>query len=363
MSFSYRYDIGIFAALLALVYLACTPASVAGSDNTDHAQIDLAKLADGHEISTSMLAIPATKHIYRLDKALEFKTWVQPNDNNLEAPRQHSTTWLKATLSNSSEQALIRWLVLEPWRLKRVEAFFFRLDSTEILRKKTTGLVVPLKDRSVNNGKTIIPIELNAGESQELYLKVYSDSMPFLSIKNWDPVAYSQNLHQSRLYQVGLFAAILMLLAVLVLQFNTGLIITGLWLLVAFVFESEKDGFFSNYLLSFLEAYSANIRITAWILTEYLFLVTSVFLLGFKNHRSWRVFLALMFLPVLMIASLSFVLDGVMIRNLGILAASPYAISWLFMAGAVLRSRRPAELSLLVLLFAYWSFSTPGFNS
>ncbi|WP_245597845.1 ATP-binding protein [Marinospirillum insulare] len=284
--------------------------------------------------------------------------WSHKNKSLLNAPRAHTNFWLKTTLHNSSNQALIRWLAIEPWRLNQVDAYFLNPNTKQLLWHEATGLVVPIQDRTISNGKAIIPIRLNAGETQLLFIKIRSDSLPFLSIKNWEPVAYTNSISGSRIFQATIFAAIVTLLIVLVFQLNAGLLITGIWLLVAFVFETEKDGFFSNYLLTFLGDYSLNLRVSTWILTEQLFLTTSVFLLGLHTYRHWRIFLIVTALPAVLMIGVTFLVDGNASRNLGILITSCYAFSWLFMLLPALRIRHPKQMILLLLLFAYWAFSS-----
>lgn len=347
----------MLTAIIATVFLVITSqATYANASSKTY--IDLAKAPDNSELTGSMLAIPGDSNIQSLSDALTFNDWVRPDEDTLDAPRQHSTTWLKSSVHNSSDQALIRWLVLEPWRMNRVDAFFLNPNTKEVLRQKTTGLVVPIQDRAVTNGKTIIPVQLNAGETQQLFIKIYSDSLPFVSVKSWEPVSYSQTINENRLFQAALFAGIVTLLAVLALQFNAGLFITGIWLLVAFIFETEKDGFFSLYLFDFLEGYSANLRVSAWVFTEQFFLTTSVFLLGLNGHRFWRRYLVLTTFCALVLTILTFVLDGASIRNWGILVTGLYAVSWLFMITPALRARLTGQKAILFLLFGYWATSS-----
>lgn len=318
---------------------------------------DLATTPNNHELIGNMLSSPKNGNLRQLSDAVHFHDWQPIGQDALNAPRQHTTIWLKAALHNSSDQALIHWLVLEPWRLNRVDAFLLHPVTGEQLRHYATGLDIALEKPAVGNGKAIIPVTLSPGETQQLYLKIYNDSLPFISIKNWEPAAYSQSIHDSRMFQVALFAAIVTLLVVLALQFNTGLIITGIWLLVAFIFEVEKDGFFSNYLLISLEHYSANLRVSGWIFTEQLFLAVSLFLLGLNKRRGWQIFLLLTTLSAFTMVSLTFVLNGVSIRNLGILVTGLYALSWLFMILPALRIKRTQQLTILTLLSIYWVVS------
>ncbi|MDO6823564.1 ATP-binding protein [Marinobacter sp. 1_MG-2023] len=305
-----------------------------------------------------MTTISGSRNVQNYHDALNSTDWAHPGEDTFNAPRQHTTTWLNATLHNSSGQALTRWLVLEPWRMTRVDAFFLSPTSKALLWQKTTGLAQPLQDRTISNGKSVIPVKLNAGETQQLLLKIDSDSLPFVSVKSWEPASYAQSIHEKRVFQIVLFACIVMLLTVLTLKFNAGLFITGLWLLIAFIFETEKDGFFSLYLLPVLENYSTNLRVSAWVFTEQLFLTTSVFLLGLHQHRFWRRFLALTAISAVVTACLTFVLDGVSIRSWGILITGLYALSWPFMIPPTLQAKRPGQTPILLLLFAYWVTSS-----
>ncbi|MFD1007221.1 ATP-binding protein [Oceanisphaera ostreae] len=349
----------LLATLTALFLVLVSPARadmVSGPSDLSHI-IDLANMPDNTELTGNMLTSPKNSTIQNLSDAVNFSDWHNIGRDTLNAPRQHTTVWLKAAVHNSSDQALIRWLVLEPWRVNRVDAFFINPASGEQLRHDATGLDIPLQDRTVSNGKTIVPVTLSPGETQQFYLNIYSDSLPFISIKSWEPVAYSQSINDSRIFQIALFAAILTLLIILLLQFNVGLIITGIWLLVAFIFETEKDGFFSNYLLSFLEDYSANLRLSAWIFTEQLFLMTSFILLGLNQHRHWRIFIQLTAASAFIMTCLTFVLNGASIRSLGIMITGLYAISWLFMIIPGLRIKRTQQLAILALLSIYWVVS------
>jgi len=346
----------VFKVVIATFVVMITSHALA--DAPAVAAIDLAKSPDDQELTGSMLAIPGNRNVQRLDDALKFTDWIRPGEGTLSAPREHTTIWLKTTLYNSSDQALVRWLVLEPWRMNQVDAFFLNPDDQQLIWQNTTGLATPLQDRSIGNGKTVIPVKLNAGEAETLFLRISSDSLPFISIKSWDPVAYTQNINEKRIYQIALFSGIVTLLAVLALKLNASLLITGIWLLIAFIFEAEKDGFFSLYLLSSLEQYSVNLRFSAWVFTEQLFLTTSIFLLGLNSYRRWQRFLAITAISALVMAGLTFILDGVSIRNLGIMVTGLYAASWLFMIRPALQAQRMGQITILLLLFIYWVVSS-----
>lgn len=317
--------------------------------------IDLTIIPNGQELTGLMRAIIKDSSVQTLNDAQNFNNWVNATPDKLAAPRQLTTSWLKATFHNSSDLPLIHWLVLEPWRLNRVDAYFVNPDTGEQLWHTATGLEVPLQNRAISNGKTIIPIKLNAGEARQIFVKINSKSLPSFSIKNWEPVAYTENIDRSRLFQTAILAGILTLLIVLVSQLNTGLLITGAWLLAAFILEAEKDGYFSNYLLSSLEHYSFNLRVSAALFAGQLFLATSVFLLGLNRQKTWRRLLLLTAFLAFLIAGLTFILDPTTIRYLGIVLTLFYTLSWLFMIAPALRIRQPGQITLFSLLAIDWA--------
>lgn len=319
--------------------------------------INLAELPDGQELLPYMEVRKATHLEEELREGLNGESWQTAEPDALKAPRQHSVYWLRATFQNSSQRALTRWLVFEPWRLNRLDAYVFS-ERGERVWQDTTGLEVPQQERSVDNGKTVIPVALAPGEQQLILIRVYSDSLPFLSIKNQNPVTYTQQLDANQSRHIAFLAGITILLFVLALQLDKAMIITGVWLLIAFIFESEKDGFFSTFLLPYLSDYSANLRVSAWFFTEYLFLVTSVLLLGLQSSRPWRRYLILAGSLTALMSVLTFVLDGALIRNLGVIMTGSFAVSWLLLIPQALSKPRKGQRVILSLLAIYWAVSS-----
>ncbi|MCK0163916.1 ATP-binding protein [Marinobacter sp. S6332] len=344
--------VAIFAAFL----LTLSTISQAQTEIYSNPYLDLATQPDGSELIEFMQAISGNNAIQSLNDAQSAVDWIQPEAGTLSATRRHATTWLKTTLHNSSNQALIRWLAIEPWRLNKVHAYFVEPVTGRTLHQTATGLDIPLQNRAVNNGKTIIPVRLNAGQTQQLFLKINSDNLPFISIESWEPVPYSETLTENRIFLAAFFAGILTLLLILAFQLNASLLVTGSWLMVAFIREAEKNGFFTNYLLPSLESYSINLRVTAAMLSTQLFLATSVFILGLNHQRGWRNYLLLTGAAAAAMACLTFIVDGSSIRKLGILCLTGYMITWPFIIPAALKTR-PAGLSsilLMLLLSVYW---------
>lgn len=343
-------------SLIVALCLLLLPPPVLAQQTAPSSVINLASLPNNSELTHLMRGAINPSTLHHLDDALAFSHWQPILATTLSSPREHTRLWLTATLHNNSSHALTRWLVVEPWRVPRIDAFFVDPDSHTVLEHIVTGIAT--EDRSLDNGKTIIPVYLNAGETQQLFLEVQGDSLPFISITSWDPAAYSQSISEARMAHVALLAAIVTLLLVLTLQFNVGLMITGLWLLVAFIFESEKDGFISYYLLNSLADYALNLRVSAWGFTEQLFLTTSVFLLGLHRSRAWQVWLVCTAFAAVLLAALTFVLDGNQVRQLGIIITGSFALSWPLMIAPALRMKRPQQITLLLLLALYWLVSS-----
>jgi len=344
--------------LAAIILLAITSSAFAvASPATPSQAIDLAQITNGLELTQVMSVRQAVHPDETTADALAASDWQQARPEQLTAPRRHSTLWLQATVTNTSDRPQTAWLVFEPWRLNRVDGYFLATTGSRILWHETTGLVIPKAERTIANGETIIPVALGAGERQRLLLKVYSDSLPFLSIQSWNPDAYTQSIRHKHTLHTAIFAGIATLFLVLLFQLNVPLLLTGTWLLVAFIFEAEKDGFFSLYLVDFLDGYALQLRASSWIFTEYLFLVVSVFLLGLQRRPAWRRFLLASALPALAFTGLTFTMDGSHLRNLGIGITSYYSISWLFMVPAAFRYGREGRLATLWLLAAYWFVS------
>src|SRR5690554_3838220 len=156
-------------------------------------------MTNGEELAEKMQTLPVGENINSLENAIQASGWNYPSKNILNSPRQEKTIWLQASFHNDGDQALVRWLVVEPWRVGLVDAFFLSPESNQLLWHKKTGLGVPLQDRAISNGKTVIPIQLGAGDTQKLLLKISSDSLPFISIKSWEPVSYAQHVDSKRI--------------------------------------------------------------------------------------------------------------------------------------------------------------------
>lgn len=126
--------------------------TLANTKTANNQPIDLATIPDNHELTSSLLVTAGNKTFQNLNDALNASDWVKPSKDNLSAPRQYSTHWLKTLVHNSSDKPLMRWLVFEPWRLNQVDAFFLNPDTSDLAWHTATGINIPLEDRLIKNG-------------------------------------------------------------------------------------------------------------------------------------------------------------------------------------------------------------------
>lgn len=351
--------------LIALaILLVALPMAAAAESRSTLPVVSLQEVSSTENIATSMLGFNVAgddgRSPEQLLGSLGQERWrlVAEDPEMLEAPRQHATLWLLATLENSADEPLTTWLDFDPWRLNRVEAWLMTPETQEVLQHVTTGLEVPLAQRDIDSNRTLVPVSLPPGESATLLIKVYSDSRPFLAIQSWDPIEFSvAEVHQHQAHYI-ILAAILTLLVVLLLQFDFRFFLIGAWLLVTFVFESEKEGFFTQVVFGSLESYAANLRFTTWILAAALFLVVSIYLLGLNRHRHWRRLIPFVMGVALLFGALTFLLDGATIRHLGNVINVSLSAIWLGMLPAALAIKRPGQRIVLGFLSTWWVVST-----
>lgn len=319
-------------------------------------EIDVSTIASKDNITQEMLGFSVRgDDDLQLWQVLHEGEWkdIGQHGDILEAPRQHSTLWLKASLVNSGEEYVERWIELLPWRLNQVDVWLLDPVSFEINKHIKTGLNVPLDDRVLDSNRAVFPIDLFPGERAVLIIRIYADSRPFLSVTGWDPIEFS--VESATKYQLHsmLLASILTLCVVLFLKVDFRYCLLSVWLLITFVFESEKEGYVSQVIFPFLVDYSANIRFTTWILVSALFIMTTVYLLGLHRSR-WRVLPNVVLGVSVVFGSLSFVLDGATMRNVGSAIDLGFSLVWLLMLPDALRINRKWQFSLLGALSIWW---------
>lgn len=342
---------GLSRALLVCVLLFHTALSWATTE------VALERVSTGDNLVTDMLGLEnADLGAQQLAQALRHPEW-QPLNRHPElvaAPRQQSTLWLQARLSNGSGKPLQRWLELSPWRLSEVDAWLLDPHSGTVLEQIAVGRNIPVLERRIKSTRALVPVEMAAGETVLLVLRIHSASRPFLEITSWDPIDFKDDeVQRFQLHTVAL-TVILTLVAVLLLQLNMRYFLLSLWMLTLFFFESEKEGFISYLFAYSFQDYAKNLLYTSWVLASGFFLAVSVYLLGLNRHWLWRKVLPAVAAVTLIFSGLTFVLDGSDVRNLGsAIDLSLYAL-WLLMVPAALRQKREYQYWLLAVLALWW---------
>lgn len=293
-------------------------------------------------------------------QALAAPNW-QRGENARELlvePREHSTIWLRGTLTNSSAEPIKRWLQLSPWRLEQINAWLLAPDTERVLARAQTGLNVPVAERTVESSRALVPVTLAAGETRQLLLRVTSNSRPFLTVKSWEPVAFTNAQASRYQYHSVILTSLLTLLAVLLLQWDYRYALLGTWMLATFVLAAEKEGYISFILFSGLADYAITLRVIAWMLGSALFLTVSVHLLGLGRHRLWRWLAPVALGMAALVSALTLVWDGDDIRSLGVAVDMTFAGIWLCLLPAALRQKRAWQGTIIALLLLSWLTAT-----
>src|SRR5574343_1226422 len=117
-------------------------------------------------------------------------------------PRTH---WLRFTLHNPESRPVIRWLSLGHPRLQSVTLFQQNADQSLEWQSKTGTLVPPVLRPAPMLVTTILPLELEAGETRQLVLRVQSLTSIELHTSLWEPIAFLQwQAHWMWLHGLGL---------------------------------------------------------------------------------------------------------------------------------------------------------------
>lgn len=276
----------------------------------------------------------------------------------LESPRETSTFWLRAQLANPQTAPLMRWLELSPWRLNKVDVWLLDPQTQRVVDRLELGTDIPVDQRRIQNNRILIPVSMSANQTLELVLRIRSDSRPFLKLNSWDPVAFTAK--EVRRYQLHsiLFAVIGTLVIVLLLQTTLRFLLISLWILVMFVFESEKEGYFSYLLFDGVFNYASHLRFSSSVWAKALFMGVSVYLLGLERQRYWRWLMPCAFALAAVYTALTFVLQDNQLRNLASVIHVCAAVVWPLMVPAGLRQKRPWQHVLLGLFGLAWLTSS-----
>lgn len=345
------------------VFLCLLPLSLASQQVRAHTapSIDLAALGSSTDITVLMAALNASGlPVDEPFQVLAYPGWQNVADSPgiLKAPRRHATLWLQGLLTNNGTESLTRWLEVSPWRLRQVDAWLIRGHVDIVIDAIQAGLDVPVNKRRIESSRVLLPVTLAPGETVRLLLHIQSDSRPFLTIHPWNPSDFVNETGDRYAFHSVLLAVTLTLVAVLLLQLNLRYTLLGAWMLAMFVFESSKEGYISYLFFDGQWNYASHLRFTSSVLAKALFMAVSVYLLGLEHHPFWRWVAPVSAAITLVYAGLTFVLDGVILRQLASIIHVGYALLWPLMVPAAWRLNRHWQKVLVLLLGLGWVTAT-----
>ncbi|MGM0449418.1 MAG: ATP-binding protein [Pseudomonadota bacterium] len=343
-----------------LIYLIIALATMVLTSGAAPA-LDMSDPNNSANLALNMQALKAPQgNIQQLTRALDADEWkpVQENPQLLCTSPHPSTLWLKADLSNPTQQPLRRWLELSPWRLAKVDAWLLTQDTQELLDRIRVDLDTPVSERRVESTRPVIPIRLSPGQSLTLVLRIDTDTPRQLAITSWDPVAFAEE--ESDRYQLHsiLLTIILTLFAVLLLQFNLRYLLVGLWMLALFTLQAEKEGYITYLFFQTMSDYSINLRFSSSIIEKALFLIVSVYLLGLKDHRQCRWIVPFAVATAVISTVVGLALNGNELRQVASVIHIALIVAWLPLIPVAAKQKARFQCPLIGILAISWVIST-----
>lgn len=202
--------------------------------------------------------------------------------------------------------------------------------------------------------RQLVPVQLAAGERVDVLIRIDSESRPFLHVYSWEPVAFTAREAGRYQTHAAMLAVILTLALVLALTLDLRYLLVSLWMLAMFVFQAELEDYISFMLFDSLSSYSMQLRFSSAVLALASFMSLSVFMLGLHRHRRWRWVAPVCASLALAYTGLTFVLDGVLLRNL-LIGLSLVALAvWPLMLPAAWRKSRDWQLLMICVLGVAW---------
>lgn len=112
--------------------------------------------------------------------------------------------WLRVSIANRSDQMLGRWLVLNFPRLREVTLFVPHDDGR--VSRIESGAHLRFGERPVAEEKSVLPLQLAAGQTQMFYLRIAGQTTMQFDVALWDPMAFravEDDLHKGHFLLFG----------------------------------------------------------------------------------------------------------------------------------------------------------------
>lgn len=131
-----------------------------------------------------------------------------------------SAYWLRMTIDNQSSTQ--EWLLeFDTPKINRI--VLYSPNKAGGFESKTTGNVIPFKDREINHRNLVFKVPLEENETQTLYIKVTTGSSMQLPLTIWNPFTYDEKSNVAYLMIGSLFGiSLVMALYNFFLYFSIG---------------------------------------------------------------------------------------------------------------------------------------------
>ena len=286
--------------------------------------------------------------------------WQPATIANRNASWKSGAVWLTGEVTNTGAQPVMRWIVLQPWRIPAVEMLALRTgssaDTTDpVLAHAHAGThhLHSSRDAPLSG---VLPITLAPGESVRLLLRAEGATVPTTFVNAWTPAAYTRHQTLQLLGEALMVAVVLTLLVLLALTRDVGFLLMGAWMLVSVGFSVTFYGQIVYYLLPQTLPWAAQMFTLFGALSYCLFAAVSGWLLRIPPRNPWALGVAgLSGLALLLALPMVFVGDVTSIRYLVNSLGLAMMVLWPVM---VWRNPLPAQSGarrLRTMLVLFWT--------
>lgn len=108
-----------------------------------------------------------------------------------------STYWLKFTVKNTHPE-VTSWILEIGYPHLDTFSLFFP-DGKGGYREKRSGDLIPFTEREINHRLFLFKLQIPTGGSQEIFMKVKTESSLQVPITIWEPIHYSENVYREEL--------------------------------------------------------------------------------------------------------------------------------------------------------------------
>ncbi|TVQ73642.1 MAG: hypothetical protein EA373_00935 [Oceanospirillales bacterium] len=346
------------AFIIVLLFAFLAIPSVYATEHRPLQPINLAEISSESNLVFAMQGFIPADDLPHIDHLLTQTDWQPVTNSMLAAPKRFATLWLKADFVNNSDESLLRWLEIAPWRLRQVNAYYIEPDTQTILATKQSGLSTLPSQRELQTGRILFPLHLNAGEEIQVIFEIFSDSRPYLSIQSWTPLEFTASATERHIFHAIILSALTMLFIVLLCQLNLRYALLGGWLMATAILEAEKEGYITFILFESLAGFGLHLRIFASVTTGALFVFTIIYLLDLQRFKYARLIRNLVMLVLGISYLMILALDNTQLRQMVSLSNAIFMLSAIVLFAYVFINQRHQNMILLTLLCLYWMDST-----